>query len=164
MSDGDRFVKLSASALGLGYLPLAPGTWASAGAAAVYLLLGRAGQATALSLVAVLTGVVIGVGLAVYPRAEAIYGKKDAGQFVLDELAGYWLTCLLFQWRGPLPTALAAFVAFRFFDVLKPFPIRRIERIEGALGVMLDDLMAAVYAAAALYVVCYGILDSVPGG
>ena len=163
MAERDRAVKLAASALGLGHLPVAPGTWASAGAAAVYLLLRGLGDPVSYSLLAVLTAAVIGLGIGVCPRAVEVYGSADPRRFVLDEVAGYWLTCLLFHWRGPVATALAAFVAFRFFDVLKPFPIRRLERIPGAWGVMLDDLAAALYAAAALYVICYGVVDRFAG-
>jgi phosphatidylglycerophosphatase A len=163
MADRDRAVKTAASALGLGHLPVAPGTWASAGAACVYLGLRALGEPLSYSLLAVLTALVVGLGVAICPRAQEAYGSEDPRPFVLDEVAGYWLTCLLVQWRGPLAMALAAFVAFRFFDVLKPFPIRRLERIPGAWGVMVDDLAAAVYAAAAIYAVCYGVLDRLMG-
>jgi phosphatidylglycerophosphatase A len=163
MADRGRAVRVAASALGLGHLPVAPGTWASAGAAAVYLALRGLGDPLSYGLLAVLTALVIGLGVGVCPRATELYGSEDPRQFVLDEVAGYWLTCLLFHWRGPLATALAAFLAFRFFDVLKPPPIRRLERIPGAWGVMVDDLAAAVYAAASLYVVCYGVLDQLAG-
>ena len=163
MADGDRAVKLAASALGLGHLPLAPGTWASAGAAVVYLLLRGLGDPISYGLLAVLAAAVIVLGIGVCPRAIEVYGSKDPRSFVLDEAAGYWLTCLLFHWRGPWETALAAFIAFRFFDVLKPFPIRWLERIPGAWGVMVDDLAAAVYAAVLLYAACYGVVDRLMG-
>ena len=163
MPDRDIGVKLTASALGLGHLPLAPGTWASAGAAVAYLWLRSLGDPLSYGLLAVLTAAVIGLGIGVCPRAIEVYESKDPRHFVLDEVAGYWLTCLFFHWRGPMATALAAFVAFRFFDVLKPYPIRRLERVPGAWGVMVDDLAAAVYAAASLYVVCYGVLDRFVG-
>jgi len=163
MAERDCAVKVAASALGLGHLPVAPGTWASAGAAAVYLGLRALGDPLSYGLLGVLTLLAIALGLAVCPRAAELYGSKDPQEFVLDEVAGLWLTCLLFHWRGPLATAVAAFVAFRFFDVLKPPPIRRLERIPGAWGVMVDDLAAAVYAAASLYLVCYGVLDQLAG-
>lgn len=152
-------VKVVSSGLGLGYLPVAPGTWASAGAALVYWLLHRLSVPHPAAVLAGIFLFVVAVGMVVCPRAQDAYGEKDPRQFVLDEFAGLWLTCLLFWWRAPLETAAVAFFAFRAFDIVKPFPIRRLEKLPGAWGVMLDDLGAALYAAAALWVVCHGILD-----
>jgi phosphatidylglycerophosphatase A len=77
--------------------------------------------------------------------ASRMLGRHDPGNIVWDEMVGYWLTVAL------LPMTwgwwLAGFVAFRFFDILKPWPIRRLERaVGGGLGIMLDDVLAAVYA------------------
>lgn len=153
-------VKVVSSGLGLGYLPVAPGTWASAGAAAGYYALRRCLPMPDFLLVAeALFWCTVAIGAFVCPYAIRVYGKADPRRFVLDEVAGQWLTCLAFWWRGPLTNVVAAFVAFRFFDIVKPFPIRRLEKLPGAWGVMLDDLGAALYAAAALWVVCHGILD-----
>jgi phosphatidylglycerophosphatase A len=150
-------LKLTSSALGLGYLPVAPGTWGSAGAAGLYWLLrvefGPAG-------VAVTGGLLVGallLGLWLCPGAVRVFGDSDPGRFVLDELAGCWLTCLLFWGHGALLTAGAAFAAFRVFDVLKPFPIRALERLPGGWGVMADDLGAALYAGGALWIIRFAI-------
>jgi len=157
---GEGVIKeLTATALGLGRLPFAPGTWASAGAAAVYVALGQAPQPWATAVLWVLFGAAFVAGLAVCPWAEGRYGSNDPRPFVLDEVVGLWLVCLLFQWRGPVETAAAAFVAFRFFDVLKPFPIRKIEKLPGAWGVMLDDIGAAIYSAALLWPACHLLID-----
>ena len=78
-------------------------------------------------------------------------GQHDPGGIVWDEMVGYWLTAAFV----PLHWAwlLAAFVAFRFFDILKPWPIRLAEkRFGGGLGIMLDDIIAAVYAILVLFV------------
>lgn len=163
MADRDRAVRLAATAFGLGCLPAAPGTWASAGAAAVYLGLRALSAPLSYGLLGGLTLLVVAIGLGVCARAIELYGSKDPREFVLDEVAGQWLTCLLFAWHGPLATAVAAFAAFRFFDVLKPPPIRCLERLPGAWGVMADDLAAGVFAAASLYLVCYGVLDQLMG-
>ncbi len=77
--------------------------------------------------------------------ASRMLGRHDPGNIVWDEMVGYWLTVAL------LPMTwgwwLAGFVAFRLFDILKPWPIRRLERaVGGGLGIMLDDVLAAVYA------------------
>lgn len=151
---------LAATAFGLGYLPLAPATWASAAAALPFLMLertagGKLMVSTTVLALAIL--IVIALGLALAPWAERHWGRKDPGEFVLDEVAGMWLVGLLCPHAflspassGPLGVALG-FIAFRVFDVAKPWPIRRIERLPGGGGIMLDDLMAAVYAAALLW-------------
>jgi phosphatidylglycerophosphatase A len=159
MARDDRWPKVVASAFGLGYLPVAPGTWSSAAAALVWVGIPRLPAPWWAVLQVGLLVVTVAVGLAVCPRAEAAFGRKDPSQFVLDEVAGQWLACLAFRWRGPAATALVAFLAFRLFDVAKPFPIRRLEKLHAGWGVMLDDLLAGVYAAAAAWLVCYGILD-----
>jgi len=152
-------VKVVSSGFGLGYLPVAPGTWASAAAATLYWMFrccpGAPGllPVASLCMISAVTGIVIG------REAEEAYGRRDPGHFVLDEMAGCWLTCLLFWWRTPLATAVAAFVAFRVFDIAKPFPIRRLEKLPHGWGVMSDDLVAGLYAAATLWVVCYAVID-----
>lgn len=159
----ERAVKMASSALGLGFLPVASGTWASAAAAVVYVVLHRllvpsGADGPTVPCVVVLAGlflIAVALGFMVCPAAQRLYGQRDPRPFVLDELAGQWLTCLLFWWRGPTQTVIAAFVAFRFFDILKPFPIRRIEGLRGAWGVMADDLLAALYAAGTLWALRY---------
>jgi len=146
----DTAYGLAATALGLGVLPVAPGTWSSAGAGGLFVL-------AALVLpglwAAVLLGAGVGVtfsaGLALGPWAERRYGRADPRQFVLDEVAGQWLTYALCFWAGRhLAAAAVGFVAFRFFDVWKPFPARQLEKLGARWGVMLDDVAAAFYAAA----------------
>jgi len=94
--------------------------------------------------------------LALYPaiRAAGIVaieaGSKDPQIIVIDEVLGVWLTlagALRFNWRS----FLFAFVLFRFFDILKPPPIRLIERVPGGAGIVLDDMMAGSYAALVLF-------------
>lgn len=151
--------KAAASGLGLGYLPVAPGTWASAGAAALYVGVRQLRGVPWEAVIGALFVLTVIAGLAVCPFAEAAYGRKDPRRFVLDEMAGFWLVCLGFRWRGAIATAIAAFIAFRLFDILKPYPIRRVERLPGGWGVIADDLVAAVYSVFALWLVCYDVLD-----
>jgi phosphatidylglycerophosphatase A len=76
-------------------------------------------------------------------------GKHDPGGIVWDEMVGYWLTIAFLpaEWTW----LLAAFVLFRLFDILKPWPIRESERLfQGGLGIMIDDILAAGYAMIAL--------------
>ena len=155
--------KMSVTVLGLGYLPVAPGTWGSAGAALVYLALRQAPLWVATGGLVLLTLLSLVVGVKICPWAENHYGAKDPSAFVLDEAAGYWLGCLLFWWHSPLASAIAVFVAFRIFDVLKPFPVSRLEELPAGWGVMLDDLCAAVYSALLLWPVCFFVIDPLTG-
>ena len=78
-------------------------------------------------------------------RAESLLGKKDPSEVVIDEVLGQWLTCLPFVTLGFWEYA-AAFALFRLFDITKPWPVRRLERIGGGLGIMIDDAAAGLYA------------------
>lgn len=90
-------------------------------------------------------------GFALTAWAESYFGKKDPQYFVLDETVGFLLTVLP---KSPSWSALVlGFFLFRFFDVLKPFPIRKLERLPGAWGIFLDDFLAAGYACALLNLV-----------
>jgi phosphatidylglycerophosphatase A len=156
-------VRALSTGLGLGLLPVAPGTWASAGAALAYVGFRSLADPWDVAALPIALGVCTLLGLAVCPFAEIIYARKDPQPFVLDEIAGLWLTCLLFPWGTPWQTAIAAFVAFRIFDIAKPPPIRRIERLPSGFGVMLDDLAAGLYSAGVLWLLRYVILDRLFG-
>jgi len=78
-------------------------------------------------------------------RAEQILGKKDPSEVVIDEVFGQWITILPFALLAWWEYAVA-FVLFRAFDILKPWPIKRLEDIDGGLGVMIDDAAAGIYA------------------
>ena len=124
-----------------GYFPFAPGTVGSAAGLVVYLLVWWSGS------VAVEVGLIVGLfaaGVWAGTTAERYFGGVDPGPIVLDEVVGMLIT-LAFIPVG-LSGALAGFVLFRIFDVIKPFPAGRLERLHGGLGVMADDAMAAVYA------------------
>jgi phosphatidylglycerophosphatase A len=140
-----RTGKLILSFLGLGYLPRMPGTWGSAGAAALYLALALAGiplLPACLVLAAAFSVLTIALGAA----AEKAYGKKDPGQVVTDEVAGYFLSASFLFPVKPVAAAVCAFFLFRVFDILKPPPARQIERLSGGWGLTLDDLVAGVFA------------------
>jgi phosphatidylglycerophosphatase A len=135
-----------------GYAPLAPGT----AGAAVGLVLYLAGL-VALPAPLYLVTLAAGIAVAVWSSDEAIklLGEKDPPQVTIDEVVGLLTTLALVPTRGafhlgPLPlsaTAILGFLFFRFFDILKPFPIRDIERrAPGGWGVVLDDVAAGVYA------------------
>jgi len=137
-----RLYSAVASLAGIGFLPLAPGTWASlAGVACWY-----AGQSLlpafgTLQWFWVIAAVV--AGYVSIKKVTALWGE-DPSQVVIDELAGCWVACLALPHRaGVLITAL---VFFRLFDIFKPLGVRKLESLPGATGVLLDDLLAGFYA------------------
>lgn len=132
-----------ATALGAGYVPIAPGTFGSA----MGLLLWAVLPATPLvQATAIIVLFVAGSWSA--SVAERHFGRTDPGQVVIDEVMGMLITLFLnpVGWIG----AIGAFFLFRVADVIKPYPANRLERLHGGVGVMADDAMAAVYANLAL--------------
>jgi len=140
----DLFEKLAlglSSWFGAGLMPVAPGTF---------------GTLTALPLVIVMNGIggfyetlflIFFILIAIWSSglSEKLLGRNDPQEVVIDEVAGFLLT-MLFLPSSWLTLSLG-FVLFRFFDILKPFPIRRLERkVKGGIGVVLDDLLAGIYA------------------
>ena len=124
-----------------GYFPFAPGTIGSAAGLVVYLLVWW----TQSALVEI--GLIVALffaGVWAGTTAERYFGGIDPGPVVIDEVVGMLIT-LAFIPVG-LSGALAGFVLFRVFDVIKPFPAGRLESLHGGFGVMADDAMAAVYA------------------
>ncbi len=124
-----------------GYFPIAPGTVGSAAGLVVYALVWWTGSP--LLEVGLILGL-FALGVWAGTVAERYFGGIDPGPIVLDEVVGMLITLAFIPvgWSG----ALAGFVLFRIFDVIKPFPAGRFERLHGGLGVMADDAMAAVYA------------------
>jgi phosphatidylglycerophosphatase A len=124
-----------------GYFPIAPGTVGSAAGLLVYALVGYARSST---LEVALILALFAVGVWAGTVAERYFGGVDPGPIVIDEVVGMLITLAFIPvgWSG----ALAGFVLFRIFDVIKPYPAGRFERLHGGLGVMADDAMAAVYA------------------
>jgi phosphatidylglycerophosphatase A len=126
---------------GVGYAPLVPGTFGSALGVALHAGLTAAGGWPA-ALAGMLAVTALGFWSA--GRAETHFGKRDPGKVVIDEIAGQMLSLLWIPLS--MGTALAGFFFFRLFDILKPFPCRRLEKLPGSSGIMADDLMAALYA------------------
>jgi phosphatidylglycerophosphatase A len=137
----DRVAVLIATVFGVGYAPLAPGTVASL---VTVVFLGFVPFSRAGLVVFFVVVVVVGTWAA--HLAERVIGGKDPGAIVIDEVAGMTLSVIAFPL--PLtPEVLAAGLAFfRVFDVIKPPPARESQRIKGGVGVMIDDLIAGLYA------------------
>lgn len=132
---------------GAGLLKPAPGTWGSLAAVALWALFAWGTHATPTALwIALLAGIVVSIALGVPAATIAAResGREDPGFVVVDEVAGQWIALLFVP---PLWTnALLALLFFRFFDILKPWPIRRLEALPEGTGIMLDDLAAGVLA------------------
>jgi phosphatidylglycerophosphatase A len=128
-----------------GYAPFAPGTFGTLGAIPLYLAASRLPAGAYLAFTLAFAALAVQAA----DRAGRYWGVPDASPIVIDEVAGYLLTMALvpFSW----PAALAGFVLFRIFDVLKPWPASALDRVKNGLGVVADDLAAGVYAWAALF-------------
>lgn len=148
-----------AQGFGIGRIPFAPGTFGSLLGVGWFALLASAGNPWLLA-----GGTLAGFGLSVWlcGEAERDLGQKDPGSVVLDEVTAIpacflgWAALLVWR-RGALPPVddffsgknalltLAALVLFRFFDIVKPWPVRQSQRLPGGWGVTVDDFLAAVY-------------------
>ena len=128
-----------ATCLGLGYAPVAPGTF---GSAAGLLLWAALPQSAATQSAAIVLIFAVGVWSA--GVAEHHFRGTDPAPVVVDEVMGMLVT--LFMIPVGWPGAAAGFLIFRVLDVVKPPPANRLERLRGGMGIMADDLMAAVYA------------------
>ncbi len=137
------FALALATALGVGYVPLAPGTFGSAVGLVLWWGLPQSAAAHALAIATLFL-----VGSWSGTVAERHFGASDPSAVVIDEVMGMLITLFLnpVGWAG----ALGAFLLFRVADVIKPYPANRLERLPGGIGVMADDAMAAVYANLAL--------------
>jgi phosphatidylglycerophosphatase A len=146
------FIKeLLATFLYMGYSPVAPGTAGTAGAIVAAMLIPLSIHYGLACVIICLATLAIGVPLGNW--AEKRWEKKDPGPFVIDEVAGTFIA--LFRIDAPKPEVnelIVAFLAFRLFDVVKPPPARRIERLAGGWGIMLDDIIAGLYALLAVIV------------
>jgi phosphatidylglycerophosphatase A len=133
------FALAFATVFGVGYAPVAPGTFGSAAGLLLWYVLPSSLLAQTAAIV-----IVVVVGCWSGTAAERFFGRSDPGQVVIDEVAGMLITLFFIPvgWAG----ALLAFLLFRLADIVKPFPANRLERLPGGAGIMADDLMAGIYA------------------
>ena len=144
----NKIAILLATWFGVGLLPKAPGTWGSISAIpCAYLLVFLNGQ-LALTI-AILIGVVVGIWASNCAAKE--FGKPDHSRIVIDEVVGQWITLLFVPLD--LSLYLVGFILFRLFDIYKPWPINIVDRrIKSGIGVMLDDIIAGIYAGTFLWI------------
>lgn len=166
----NAFLLWLAQGFGIGRIPIAPGTFGSVVGLAWFALLLLAGN-MGIFLIGCFIGIVLSVWLC--GVGEKVLKAKDPGSVVFDEIAaipvcfigwiviqicksGHFPTPEFFFSKANWLTTLSVFVAFRFFDVLKPWPVRQSQSLPGGWGVTIDDFLAALYVNAVVLVVYFG--------
>jgi phosphatidylglycerophosphatase A len=154
-----------ATCFGLGWLPVAPGTWGSLPPAIVFgVLMCCSGSPVVATIVMAVMAVLGSIAcLCCAPASMAAVGKNDPGEVVMDEFAGQALTFLTMPLLLLRPLsggecfffALLGFLLFRAFDIAKPWPIKRLELLPSGWGILMDDLAAGIVSAIVLCIAVY---------
>ena len=131
--------KLFASALFSGYSPIASGTVGSAVALTFYFIPGF----ESLAIIGTSIFVVFILGLKTANTMEQRYGH-DPAEVTIDEVVGMWISMVMLPKK--IFIVIAAFFVFRFFDIFKPYPARKFDNMHGGFGIMMDDVIAGIYA------------------
>ncbi len=141
MNFKDRSVMVLATGFFAGYIPFAPGTFGSIVGLSLCFLLSKAKLSVAILFILIFIFFAIWIS----NKAEKILKQNDPGCIVIDEIAGIMLTFLGLPFN--IISVAAGFLTFRFFDILKPFPIRYMEKkFTGGAGIVLDDLAAGIFS------------------
>ncbi|MHB8906976.1 MAG: phosphatidylglycerophosphatase A family protein [Melioribacteraceae bacterium] len=140
--------KLLGSGFYTGYIRFASGTWGSLAALIIYLVPGFENP----SLMIFLISLFILIGVPIGDKFEALYGK-DPKECTIDEVVGMWITLLFLPKK--IWWIVLAFLIWRAMDIVKPFPARKLESIKGGWGIMLDDVMAAIYSFISIQLIIY---------
>lgn len=145
----NRFFLFFATGFGVGYSPFAPGTMGTLIAIPVYTFLSEI--PSPIYEITLLGFLFLSIWIS--GNAEVSFGKRDDRRIVSDEMMGFLITML---WLPKTAfSIMVGFFLFRFFDILKPFPIRQIERLKGGWGIVLDDVLAGVYANILLHLILF---------
>jgi phosphatidylglycerophosphatase A len=154
----NRLFLVLATGFGVGYSPIAPGTLGTLiGIPVFYFLSNISSPIYEITLVGFFF-----LSVWISENAEIFFGKKDDQRIVIDEIMGFLIAMLWLPKR--ILFIIVGFFLFRFFDILKPFPIRRLEKkLKGGYGVVLDDVVAGTYANIALQMITHYFILS-PGG
>lgn len=140
-----------------GYCPKAPGTAGTFVAMAIYIAENIVFSGANNDLLNIVNLII--VSLLIYPSvklsdyAEEFYNSKDPQSVVIDEVIGYWISVLFLPFS--FSYAFLAFILFRLFDIVKPFPARGLQSLSGGLGIMIDDIIAGVYALIVMHIADY---------
>jgi len=137
----NRAIMFFASGTYLGYMPVASGTFGTLWGIPVFF--GISKLVTPAAVVVVAAIIIVSIYLA--DEAAKLLGKKDPGKVVCDEIAGFAAATLFIPFN--LTNVILSFILFRFFDILKPYPVGLLDkRVPGGLGIVLDDVAAGIYA------------------
>lgn len=165
------YLSLAVTTFGVGYIPIAPGTWGSALGVLIYLGFdwGRAvweyhfapahglsaGHAAAVTfaIVAILLTSFSLFGVWAAGHSAAILGSTDPSEAVVDEIIGQLVTFLFIPFGAIWPLVLAGFLLFRVFDIWKPYPVDDLQGLPAGIGICADDILAGVYAGVCLSVI-----------
>lgn len=161
------YFALALTTCGVGYLPIAPGTWGSMVGVAIYVFFSwfetnaathsgsNIGQLAALhwALNSILLLLFCLIGMWASGRSIPLLGNSDPSEAVVDEVMGQLVTFLFIPFTLSWPMLLAGFLLFRLFDIWKPYPIDDLQILPGGLGICADDLIAGVYAGVCLAVI-----------
>ena len=126
-----------------GYFPFAPGTAGTLVGMAVYVIEYLIFGENCWIANAVVLVLMLYPSIVVSDYGEKFFSKKDPPQVVIDEIIGYWISVLIFPFDWHI--AVLAFIIFRIIDILKPFPAKRLQKLKGGLGIMVDDVVAGIY-------------------
>jgi phosphatidylglycerophosphatase A len=151
----DRLAYLTATGLGAGFAPKAPGTCGAIEGVLIFLLTLalHLSPGQHLVLLAALNVLIFALGVWASKRTCAISNLEDPSQIVIDEISGQLIALTPLAYGSSIGLVILAFLLFRLFDIVKPFPIRKLEHFPNGFGVMLDDVLAGVYAAALVWLV-----------
>jgi phosphatidylglycerophosphatase A len=147
----DRAAYLIATGAGAGFAPVAPGTFGAIEALAIFVAtsaLLASNTRAHLLLLASLNIILFAIGVWSASRACRISNLEDPSQVVIDEVSGQLIALTPVAVAPSVLGVIVAFVLFRLFDIFKPYPIRKLERLRAGWGVMADDGLAGIYAAA----------------
>lgn len=162
------YLSLVVATCGVGYFPIAPGTWGSMVAVAFYALLANVfgsfrysaklespeftvAAIHAVILIALLAYMLLGIWSAT--RSIPLLGDSDASEAVIDEVIGQLIVFLFIPFTSSWLLIAAAFFLFRLFDIWKPYPIDYLQELPGGIGVCADDMLAGVYAGVCLSII-----------
>lgn len=142
----NSIAKIIATFFYVGLIPIGPGTFGTLAAIPLFYALSFA----PLYVYFALTILIILISVWASTVAEEIFGKTDPGQVVADEVCGYLITMILVP--VTLSNIFFGFLLFRLFDIAKPYPVRKFEKLPGGWGIVIDDVAAGVYACITLHI------------
>jgi len=142
----NSIAKIIATFFYVGLIPVGPGTFGTLAAIPLFYAL----SFTSLYLYLTITVLIVLISVWASTVAEEIFNKTDPGQVVADEVSGFLVTMILVP--PTISNIFLGFLLFRFFDITKPYPVRKFEKLPGGWGIVIDDVAAGVYACITLHI------------